>query len=80
MGHSYDGGYFAPELKYAGYDKIVIQRQGPRPGLSYISITTGWKYAMPPIFGEKAATETGDLIKQELKDKQSAGGGYWPGR
>jgi len=27
------GGFLAPEMKYAGYDKIILSRQVPRPRL-----------------------------------------------
>lgn len=36
FGHSYCGGYFAPELKYAGYDAVVVEGVAKSP--VYLSI------------------------------------------
>jgi aldehyde:ferredoxin oxidoreductase len=43
--HSIMGGFFGPEMKYAGYDKIIL-----RPiWFIYGSITTRWKFGTPLI-------------------------------
>ena len=34
MSHSLFGGFFGPELKHAGYDRIIIRGKAPGPGLS----------------------------------------------
>jgi aldehyde:ferredoxin oxidoreductase len=50
--HSLFGGFFGPELKHAGYDKIIIRG---RPPTWFIcgSTTTKLKYVRPPNSGAK---------------------------
>src|SRR3990170_8415460 len=38
MAYSMMGGFFAPELKYAGYDKVIIRGKAPSPNLVYLWI------------------------------------------
>ncbi|OGT82631.1 MAG: aldehyde dehydrogenase, partial [Gammaproteobacteria bacterium RIFCSPLOWO2_12_FULL_52_10] len=67
MSHSLFGGFFGPEMKYAGYDKIVIR--GKSPDLVYIYIHNDKVEIRDALhLAGKGSTETGDLIKQELKD------------
>src|SRR3989338_6038161 len=67
MSHSLFGGFFGPEMKYAGYDKIVIR--GKSPDLVYIYIHNDKvEIRDASHLSGKGSTETGDLIKQELKD------------
>jgi len=67
MSHSLFGGFFGPEMKYAGYDKIVIR--GKSPDLVYIYIHNDKvEIRDASHLAGKGSTETGDLIKQELKD------------
>lgn len=65
--HSLFGGYWGPELKYAGYDKIVIR--GKAPGLVYLYIKND-KVEIRDASHLKGmgASETAEQIKRELKD------------
>ena len=68
--HSLFGGFFGPELKYAGYDKIVIR--GKAPSLVYLWINND-KVEIRDAghLQGKGAIETGALIKEELKEPES---------
>jgi len=69
MSHSLFGGFFGPEMKYAGYDKIVIR--GKSPDLVYLYINNDKvEIRDASHLAGKGSTETGDLIKQELKDQK----------
>jgi benzoyl-CoA reductase subunit BamB len=67
FGYSMMGGFFAPELKYAGYDKLVLRNKSPN--LVYI-----WIYNDKVEIRDaahlkgKGAVETAEIIKQELKE------------
>jgi aldehyde:ferredoxin oxidoreductase len=66
--HSVFGGFFGPELKYAGYDKIVIR--GKSPKLVYLYINNNWvEIRDAEHLRGKGASETAEVIKQELKDR-----------
>jgi aldehyde:ferredoxin oxidoreductase len=61
------GGFIGPELKYAGYDKIVIR--GKAPDLVYLYINNDKVEIRDAThLRGKGSTETGDLLKKELKD------------
>ena len=67
MSHSLFGGFFGPELKYAGYDKIIIR--GKAPDLVYLYIHNDKVEIRDAThLRGKGSTETGDLIKKELQD------------
>jgi aldehyde:ferredoxin oxidoreductase len=68
--HSLFGGFFGPELKHAGYDKIVIR--GKSPDLVYLWINND-KVELRDAghLKGKGALETGALIKEELKDARA---------
>jgi len=67
MAYSMMGGFFAPELKYAGYDKIIIR--GKSPKLVYLWINDDKvEIRDASHLAGKGAVETQELIKQELKD------------
>jgi aldehyde:ferredoxin oxidoreductase len=67
MSHSLMGGFFGPEIKHAGYDKIVIR--GKAPDLVYLWINNDKiEIRDATHLRGKGCTETGDLIKKELKD------------
>ena len=69
MSHSLFGGFFGPELKYAGYDKVVIR--GKSPDLVYIYINNDKvEIRDASHLSGKGSTETGDLIKRELNDQK----------
>jgi benzoyl-CoA reductase subunit BamB len=61
------GGFWAPELKYAGYDKVIIR--GKSPDLVYLWIHND-KVELRDAshLAGKGAGETADLIRQELKE------------
>ncbi|MBW1737959.1 MAG: aldehyde dehydrogenase [Deltaproteobacteria bacterium] len=64
------GGYFGPELKHAGYDKIVIR--GKSPNLVYLWINNDKVEIRDASHLQgKGALETGELIKQELNEDKA---------
>ena len=68
MSHSLFGGFFGPELKYAGYDRIIIR--GRSPTLVYLYIHNDKvEIRDASHLSGKGCTETGDLLKQELNDQ-----------
>lgn len=67
MAFSMMGGFFAPELKYAGYDKIVLR--GRAPELVYLFIHNGRvEIRDARHLAGKGALETAECLKRELKD------------
>jgi len=67
MGYSMMGGFFAPELKYAGYDKIIFR--GKSPKLVYIWINNdNVEIRDAAHLKGKGAVETAEIIKSELKE------------
>ncbi len=67
MGYSMMGGFWAPELKYAGYDKVIFR--GKSPNLIYVYIHNDKvEIRDASHLKGKGAIETAELIKQELKD------------
>jgi benzoyl-CoA reductase subunit BamB len=67
MGYSMMGGFWAPELKYAGYDKIVLR--GKSPSLVYLWINNDKVEIRDASHLQgKGAVQTAELIKEELKD------------
>jgi aldehyde:ferredoxin oxidoreductase len=70
MSHSVFGGFFGPELKHAGYDKIVIR--GKSPSLVYLWINND-KVEIRDAghLQGKGALETGALIQKELKEPKA---------
>ena len=67
FGHTVMGGFFGPELKYAGYDKIVIR--GKAPDLVYLWIHNDKVEIRDAThLRGKGALETAVLIKEELKE------------
>lgn len=65
--HSMFGGFFGPELKYAGYDKIIFR--GKAPSLVYLYINNDQvEIRDAGHLKGKGASETAELIKAELKD------------
>jgi len=70
MAFSMMGGFFAPELKYAGYDKIILR--GKAPKLSYLWINNDKvEIRDASHLKGKGALETIDLIKEELKEPRA---------
>jgi benzoyl-CoA reductase subunit BamB len=67
MGYSMMGGFWAPELKYAGYDKVILR--GKSPGLVYIWIHNDKvEIRDASHLKGKGAVETQELIKKEVNE------------
>jgi len=69
MAFSMMGGFWAPELKFAGYDKIVIR--GRSPNLVYLWINNDKvEIRDASHLHGKGTVETQELIKKELMDEK----------
>jgi benzoyl-CoA reductase subunit BamB len=67
MAYSMMGGFWAPELKHAGYDKVIIR--GKSPNLVYLWINNDKVEIRDASHLQgKGAIETQELIRQELKE------------
>jgi benzoyl-CoA reductase subunit BamB len=67
MAYSMMGGFWAPELKYAGYDKVIFR--GKSPNLVYVWINNDKvEIRDASHLRGKGAVETAELIRQELKE------------
>ncbi|MCL6479032.1 MAG: aldehyde dehydrogenase [Peptococcaceae bacterium] len=67
MAYSMMGGFWAPELKHAGYDKVIIR--GQSPNLVYLWINNDKvEIRDASHLRGKGAIETAELIRQELKE------------
>ncbi len=70
MAFSMMGGFWAPELKYAGYDKVILR--GKSPDLVYLWINNDKiEIRDASHLQGKGATETAALIRQELKEPKA---------
>jgi benzoyl-CoA reductase subunit BamB len=70
MAFSMMGGFWAPELKYAGYDKVIFR--GKSPGLVYLWIHNDKvEIRDASHLRGKGAGETAELIRQELKEPKA---------
>ncbi|MCG2742073.1 MAG: aldehyde dehydrogenase, partial [Syntrophaceae bacterium] len=70
MAYSMMGGFWAPELKYAGYDKVIIRGKSPR--LVYLWIHNDKvEIRDASHFHGKGAVETQDMIRRELKEPKA---------
>jgi len=70
MAYSMMGGFWAPELKYAGYDKVIIR--GKSPNLVYLWINNDKVEIRDASHLQgKGAIETAELITQELKEPKA---------
>ncbi|WP_300464158.1 aldehyde ferredoxin oxidoreductase family protein [Desulfobacula sp.] len=71
------GGYFGANLKYAGYDFLIIEGKSPEP--AYLSIVNDQVTIKPAehLWG-KWATETENAIRAELSDSKDAWGRNTP--
>ncbi len=64
------GGFFAPELKYAGYDKIVLR--GKSPELVYLWVHNDRvEIRDASHLKGKGAIETAEIIRKELKQPKA---------
>ena len=70
MAFSMMGGFFAPELKYAGYDKVIFR--GKSPDLVYLWINDDKiEIRDASHLKGKGALEASELIKKELNEPKS---------
>ena len=70
MAFSMMGGFWAPELKYAGYDKVILR--GKAPDLVYIWINNDEvEIRDASHLRGKGALETAELIRQELDEPKA---------
>ena len=70
MAYSMMGGFFAPELKYAGYDKVILR--GKSPNLVYLWIHNDKvEIRDASHLSGKGAVETATLIKKELNEPKA---------
>jgi benzoyl-CoA reductase subunit BamB len=70
MAFSMMGGFWAPELKYAGYDKVILR--GKSPDLVYLWINNGTVEIRDAAhLRGKGANETSELIRQELQEPKA---------
>jgi benzoyl-CoA reductase subunit BamB len=68
--YSMMGGFWAPELKYAGYDKVILR--GKSPDLVYLWIHNDKvEIRDASHLAGKGAGETAELIRRELKEPQA---------
>jgi len=69
IGSGNAGGHFAPELRFAGYDHIVLKGRSKRP--VYLFIDDGKIQIKDAIhLSGKTTWETEDMIKDELGDRK----------
>ena len=70
MAFSMMGGFWAPELKFAGYDKVIFR--GKSPNLVYLWINNDKVEIRDASHLQgKGAIETGELIRQELNEPKA---------
>ena len=70
MAYSMMGGFWAPELKYAGYDKVIFR--GKSPNLVYLWINNDKVEIRDASHLQgKGAVETAELITEELKEPKA---------
>ena len=70
MAYSMMGGFWAPELKYAGYDKVIFR--GKSPKLVYVWIHNDKvEIRDASHLKGKGAGETEELIRQELNEPKA---------
>ena len=70
MAFSMMGGFWAPELKYAGYDNVILR--GKSPDLVYLWIKNDKAEIRDASHLQgKGALETAELIKQELEEPKA---------
>src|SRR5512138_3346775 len=67
MAYSMMGGFWAPELKYAGYDKVILK--GKSPKLVYIWINNDKVEIRDASHLQgKGSGETAEILKKELRE------------
>ena len=70
LAYSMMGGFWAPELRYAGYDKVILR--GKSPDLVYLWINNDKvEIRNASHLQGKGAVETAELIKEELNEPKA---------
>ncbi len=70
LAYSMMGGFFAPELKYAGYDKLILR--GKAPDLVYVWIHNDKVEIRDAThLAGKGAIETAEILRKELKEPRA---------
>ena len=70
MAYSMMGGFWAPELKHAGFDKVIIR--GKSPKLVYLWINNDKvEIRDASHLAGKGSLEAAEIIKREVKDKEA---------
>ena len=70
LAYSMMGGFWAPELRYAGYDKVILR--GKSPDLVYLWINNDKVEIRDASHLQgKGAVETAELIQEELKEPKA---------
>jgi benzoyl-CoA reductase subunit BamB len=67
MGYSMMGGFWAPELKYAGYDKVIFSGKSPKLVYIYIHNDKVEIRDASHLRG-KGAVQTAEMIREEVKE------------
>jgi benzoyl-CoA reductase subunit BamB len=67
MAYSMMGGFWAPELKYAGYDKVILRGKSPELKYLYINNDKVELRDASHLHG-KGSIETAEIIRKELND------------
>jgi len=68
IGDASSGGYFAPELKYAGFDAIVFKGRSPEPVYLWVEDGKAELRSAKRLWGQKIH-ETSELLKEEIGDE-----------
>jgi aldehyde:ferredoxin oxidoreductase len=68
-GESHCGGFFGPELKYAGYDMLILQGKAKQPVYLWIDDETVEILPAKDLWGRNTA-ETTDMIRERHGDKE----------
>ena len=71
FGNAQSGGSFGPEMKYAGYDHIVIKGKAKKPVYIFIDNDEVFFKDASELWG-KGVFETNNLIREELGDPEVA--------
>ncbi|NMD71673.1 aldehyde ferredoxin oxidoreductase family protein [Bacillus sp. DNRA2] len=72
IGASNSGGYFGPELKYAGYDGIIFEGKAKKPIYLYIHDDQIELRDASHLWGKEVPATTDELLKETIEDAKVA--------
>lgn len=72
IGASNSGGYFGPELKYAGYDGIIFEGKAKKPIYLYIHDDQIELRDGSHLWGKEVPATTDELLKETIEDAKVA--------